>query len=301
MQPAAPSFCAVCGIRESLWLCMLCGHVGCGRYTGGHAVAHFNATGHAFALDLLTQRAWDYAADGWVHRLIATHSAEKLVEWLRQRERHGDAAPLVLPRVVEQFTSVKLEHLIGEFNFLLSSQLGRQRAHFQALLSAAVERHMQHLRRLRDDVSRMEEVLAHLSDSQAAAQDSLERYRARCSEAELALGSVNAQLSKLHKLNASLLEQQSHRRVDLECQEKRVQAERDAALAAKDAEIAQLEEQIQDIGFAIRTHKAISRNSSKHDLTDAKFYMVSEAGGIGGGSSARDRLRKKLSRGGRPG
>ena len=53
--------------------------VGCGRYLDGHAVEHFKETGHTFALELDTQRVWDYAGDGYVHRLIQDKEG-KLVE-----------------------------------------------------------------------------------------------------------------------------------------------------------------------------------------------------------------------------
>jgi hypothetical protein len=29
-----PFSCSVCGGREDLWLCIICGHIGCGRYNG---------------------------------------------------------------------------------------------------------------------------------------------------------------------------------------------------------------------------------------------------------------------------
>ncbi|MPC22299.1 BRCA1-associated protein [Portunus trituberculatus] len=29
--------CSLCGSADSLWICLICGHVGCGRYVGGHA------------------------------------------------------------------------------------------------------------------------------------------------------------------------------------------------------------------------------------------------------------------------
>lgn len=30
---------------DSLWICLVCGHVGCGRYQGGHAARHYKDTG----------------------------------------------------------------------------------------------------------------------------------------------------------------------------------------------------------------------------------------------------------------
>merc|ERR1712185_220576 len=63
--------CEVCGTTDSLWICLVCGHVGCGRYSGcGAGVHHNEATEHNFAMELSTQRVWDYKGDNYVHRLI---------------------------------------------------------------------------------------------------------------------------------------------------------------------------------------------------------------------------------------
>nr|XP_032527231.1 BRCA1-associated protein [Danaus plexippus plexippus] len=45
----------------SLWICLICGHVGCGRYEKGHAAKHFLASNHTYALQLGSNRVWDYA------------------------------------------------------------------------------------------------------------------------------------------------------------------------------------------------------------------------------------------------
>lgn len=45
--------CASCDLKENLWLCLVCGKLGCGRkqYDGSggnnHAIEHFQQTGHA--------------------------------------------------------------------------------------------------------------------------------------------------------------------------------------------------------------------------------------------------------------
>ncbi|CAG8740333.1 11047_t:CDS:2, partial [Dentiscutata heterogama] len=72
--------CGVCGVTESLWICLICGNIGCGRYQEAHAYCHYKETSHLYALELETQRVWDYAGDGYVHRLIQNKSDGKLVE-----------------------------------------------------------------------------------------------------------------------------------------------------------------------------------------------------------------------------
>ncbi|KAI5298735.1 hypothetical protein KEM56_003818, partial [Ascosphaera pollenicola] len=60
-----PVYCKVCQTEVNLWVCLICGNVGCGRYDEAHAISHFRETGHAFAMDMSTQRVWDYVGDGY--------------------------------------------------------------------------------------------------------------------------------------------------------------------------------------------------------------------------------------------
>ncbi len=52
--------CAKCDLKSNLWLCLHCGHLGCGRkyYDGSggnnHGVEHWEQTGHSVALKLGT-------------------------------------------------------------------------------------------------------------------------------------------------------------------------------------------------------------------------------------------------------
>ena len=66
--------------RQDLWMCLICGHVGCGRYREGHAAGHSKESGHAYALELEAQRVWDYSSDNYVHRLVQSKTHGKLVE-----------------------------------------------------------------------------------------------------------------------------------------------------------------------------------------------------------------------------
>lgn len=67
-----------------LWMCLDCGAVGCGRYSGGHARAHHRGTGHPFAVDLASGRVWDYGGDDWVHRLVQAGSSGRPGAQLRR-------------------------------------------------------------------------------------------------------------------------------------------------------------------------------------------------------------------------
>ncbi|CAH8538755.1 unnamed protein product [Dicrocoelium dendriticum] len=112
------SQCADCCIRENLWICLICGRIGCGRYGRKHAQRHFEETGHTFALELGKNLVWDYADDSYVHRLAVNHEDGKLVQ-LGPGSETGDK---------------KLDMISMEFSAVLTSQLDSQRAYFEAQL-----------------------------------------------------------------------------------------------------------------------------------------------------------------------
>lgn len=111
------SVCMECqdGDTEGLWICLICGHVGCGRYKGGHANSHYRSTNHTYALQIGTNRVWDYAGDNFVHRLLQNKTDGKLVA-TTSPEGEGE----------EKVDSIQLE-----FTYLLTSQLDAQREYFE--------------------------------------------------------------------------------------------------------------------------------------------------------------------------
>jgi hypothetical protein len=76
IRPMAISRCSVCQCEQNNWICLICGYIGCGRYRDAHAMDHFTDTGHAFAMNIETQRVWDYVNDNFVHRLIRSNDGE---------------------------------------------------------------------------------------------------------------------------------------------------------------------------------------------------------------------------------
>ena len=60
--------CYKCKMKETLWVCLICGVIGCGRYSQGHAREHFWETGHPYSLELVTQRIWDYDTGEYAQR-----------------------------------------------------------------------------------------------------------------------------------------------------------------------------------------------------------------------------------------
>ena len=128
------NLCSICDCTDDLWICLICGYVGCGRYKGGHAKDHWKDTAHSFALELETQYVWDYAGDMWVHRLIRDKGEGKVLELPGRNEHRGyQADEDVVPRA-------KLENIGLEYTHLITSQLESQRAYYEEMLSKAVDK-----------------------------------------------------------------------------------------------------------------------------------------------------------------
>ena len=131
------NICNSCNCTDDLWICLICGNVGCGRYNGGHAKEHWKLTAHSFSLELETQHVWDYAGDMWVHRLIRDKGDGKVVELPRNntndRQSGGTAQEDVVPRA-------KLDNIGMEYTHLLTSQLESQRVYFEEMVNKAADK-----------------------------------------------------------------------------------------------------------------------------------------------------------------
>lgn len=152
------SRCDVCAatLSESpLWVCLLCGFCGCERE---HARAHFEQSKHAYALDVTTRHAWDFASEGFVHRLALQKTDENRKEL---SAIHGRAPPLCFledgdqsdsdeddsatvrrrnmlraTTAVRNLHNSKLEGMAVEYNELLRTQLAKQREIYEARIAA---------------------------------------------------------------------------------------------------------------------------------------------------------------------
>ncbi|WVN90047.1 uncharacterized protein L203_105282 [Cryptococcus depauperatus CBS 7841] len=157
--------CSICSITDNNWICVVCGVVGCGRYEPGkgHARKHWEESGHALAMELETQRVWDYKGDNYVHRLIQTKNDGKLVELPSASSLTTPSAPRSMPLGNQRDSSVvsenqgeiprreniseenhagpslkdedkisAIESITLEYSYLLSSQLESMRQHYES-------------------------------------------------------------------------------------------------------------------------------------------------------------------------
>lgn len=187
--------CSVCASDINLWVCLICGNIGCGRYDGAHAFAHYEETSHCYAMDLSTQHVWDYAGDGYVHRLIQSKPDfqpqqkhhDPLETGSGARPRHENEAYRaegedLVPRE-------KMESMANEYTYLLTSQLEGQRRYFEEQVERAVDKASQASARAEAAASHAEKASADVEASQVAQQslaDTLARTEKALEKAEKA-------------------------------------------------------------------------------------------------------------------
>ena len=109
--------CLDCQSTADLWICLVCGYVGCGRYAGGHAHQHFLDTQHCYSMELGHNRVWDYVGDSFVHRLVQSQEDGKLVEQegggmegVKGGGKHTGSVDGVAVDNVEKMDSLQLEY-----------------------------------------------------------------------------------------------------------------------------------------------------------------------------------------------
>jgi BRCA1-associated protein len=85
-------------------------------------------------MDIETQRVWDYAGDGYVHRLIQNKSDGKLVELPSSPSAAAEAGE------GEMVPREKIENMGLEYAYLLTSQLDSQRLYYEEKTAKAADK-----------------------------------------------------------------------------------------------------------------------------------------------------------------
>ncbi|PSK60483.1 RING finger protein ETP1 [Elsinoe australis] len=144
--------CSVCASSSNLWICLICGNIGCGRYDDAHAYAHWEETSHCYAMDISSQHVWDYAGDGYVHRLIQNKEMMTGAGGSRHESRFIDVGgrrggahqqhPNEAYRAEgeDSVPREKMEAMANEYTYLLTNQLESQRRYFEEQVERAVDK-----------------------------------------------------------------------------------------------------------------------------------------------------------------
>lgn len=322
-HPNQTSSCDVCGQSEGIYICLVCSFIGCMDAEGqGHAQQHYRDTNHAYALEVSTQKVWDYAGKGYVHRLLFNHEDGKMVEhsglpespdggasggaslafdweggWGVGNLRWADVSDFscddchapedggVLSGMRRR--AKKQEWVVAEFNALLASQMTAQQQYFEERRREHEEAHATTLVDIRAELE------AATAEAQAAQQRLDEALARNCSSAQVAEDAaaeeevMRGQLKKLEELNKKISSEQA-------VFEKNVDNSREQELARKrtrNLEVEDLQQQIRDLELYVKMQKKL-QGAAPGDIEGAAM-VVTEAEPSGRGRGGRRGGRRR--------
>ncbi|MCO5597330.1 hypothetical protein L7F22_051406 [Adiantum nelumboides] len=267
-EQAERSTCTICSTSENLWICVICGFVGCGRYQQGHAIRHWRESEHCYSLEVETQRVWDYVGDGYVHRLIQSKTDGKLVELNAPcREGSDDCGSCECshgPGMAEAIINSKVDEVTAEYNQLLTSQLDKQRQYFEGLLMEV----------------RKERELAISQARGKAVNLKLQKLQAK-------LDKALDDRSLLEQVNESMKANQDSWQLTV----KAAEAREKAAIKERDDRILELEEQVRDLMISMEAQRVLE-TSGPSEVRDGTILSLPA-------TSTQKQARRSIKAGGR--
>ncbi|KAJ2345643.1 hypothetical protein GGH91_002466 [Coemansia sp. RSA 2671] len=271
--------CSVCGQTGDLWICLVCGTIGCGRYVNGHAKDHFNETQHPYSMELQSQCVWDYVGDGYVHRLLQNMADRKVIAL------DASAPPTAPPDQAQRDHGAsfieareKLDAVTQEYEILLTSQLESQREHYEMQIARLIHQHTQrpsHADAMSQSrLSQLEQRLAaqqtvHQAEVQKiAAEREAERRESAAERSRLEAAAAKA--LKRAAEDARLLEEEKAMSQQLSANQDALNKQIEKLSAA----VTDLQEQVRDLTFFITTQNTIQTSGGSAEIEGASVIAV---------------------------
>lgn len=265
--------CFECNAKESLWICLICGYVGCGRYQEQHAFQHYQQTAHTFSMHLGNQRVWDYTGDNYVHRLIQSKSDGKLVAVDGQHEASNE----------------KMDSLTLEYTYLLTNQLESQRLFFEQKLSFVEKEAYERICNLEDEIHVLQ-LKNELCDNKLSNVEKEKKHLEKKYENMVVKATkIGKELKDEKQMNEFLRENQGdwYKKVsDLEKRLETLEAEKNKQLLELQSEITDLMKHL-DFQHAVNN----SNEAVKEDIQGG--HVFTETSPSKGGTKPKSKNRKR--------
>ncbi len=266
----ADNKCFICEAQESLWICLICGNVGCGRYAGGHAYQHYQHTNHTYCMQLENNRVWDYAGDNYVHRLVQNKGDGKLVAI----DEGGNAVE-----------DEKLDSITLEYTYLLTSQLESQRRYFEEKIKSMEEEAVSSLDQVEKRYKKTVEECEHLEKLYSKANKERQTAEKKCSQLSSKVNKLELELAEEREMNACLRKNQAD-------WQKRV-GDLELALTKKDQEISDMQELQRDVMFCLEAQQKLATTTAASQQEIQEGQIVVGATGSSPSAQTGKKSRKK--------
>ncbi|KAJ2943018.1 hypothetical protein O0L34_g15211 [Tuta absoluta] len=241
----------------NLWICLICGHVGCGRYAGGHAAKHFLQSNHTYALQLGSNRVWDYAGDNFVHRLVQNKADGKLVA------AEGGAAP-----ADEACGGDKMDSAQLEFTYILTHQLDAQRRFYEERISKIESDHKAECEQLRSRADDAETDASKLKQQVHALTNHNKNLERKLTQVTNKLSSLQGELSEERGLAAALAGSQAEWQARAKVKEENFLKE-----------VSDLKEQLRDVMFFVEARGQLQQaaGATQEEIAAASVSVAAPA------------------------
>ncbi|VEU40221.1 unnamed protein product [Pseudo-nitzschia multistriata] len=284
-------FCRECSMHKTLWVCLTCGFVGCGRYSNKHSFAHFEKTRHPYSLELATLRIWDYChgdSGGFVHRadlLECPSSPPLLYPWLTlglnmndsnasrsstdgfhnqntDGSSYNTSQNAILANGPEK-SSKKVTMIGEEYEALLQSALEEQAQHYDAEITRL---QAEHTSCLVDKNSLSPEETKEIE----ALKIEIKSSRDKIGQVSKELVEAQAEEAGLREVSQQLLSEQQEANELL----KKIQEEHRREKEEGERKVQDLEQQIADLDANLRMRQQFSQNI---ELCNAQIFGTTAA------------------------
>ena len=248
---SVPPKCADCDSTDNIWICLICGHYGCGRYRKGHARQHYEYGGHAFVTEVGTQHVWDYAADMYVHRLLRTGESRtdfSNIDAFTDSNKRGTG---------NHFNAQELEDE-DHFARMLSAQSLSQKDYFIAEMERAHDEHEDEVGRLRSEMQDISSELVKMRDGKV--------------EMDRRLGQLQRLLKEVQERNGTLKRDLEEERA-MSTQLIKTRDEYASIIKEKDEELVKMQEQASDLIAHMQAQAAMAELSLKDELKEGRIFI----------------------------
>lgn len=306
--------CSTCQSTENLWICLICGNIGCGRYQQAHAYQHFLETNHLYSLEIETQRVWDYAGDGYVHRLIQNKVDGKLVELpspsignedsqsnrlLQEQQQQQQNQQQLANSMLTQMNNDKISYLSSEYNDLLTSQLESQKYYFENQMEDMKKVFNVQLHNLSDyyeninmakskEISELNEKLQQEFNQNQSLEKEKNEYFSLMNNLLKEKKTMEKKIEKSESLKKEYLEEKLLTKVLLENQDKLKNL-----VDEKDKEINDLREQVRDLMFYLDAKSKVENCENKEEIQNGTIMLPSEEGSSSSPSVSKRKKKPK--------
>jgi len=206
-----------------------------------------------YALELETQRVWDYAGDGYVHRLIQNKADGKLVElpsasMSSSLGSSANTSRTLGPSASDNLTAEKIEAIGIEYSYLLTSQLDSQREYYEKEMAQQREDFAESQSRLVEEAdARVQELGGEAKREQRERQ----RLEKKAEQSIALVRQLQKELREERAVNEGIMQNLTA------VQTKLASAEKERG--NYDGKVADLEEQLRDLMFFLEAKDKIDQ------------------------------------------